>query len=479
MSEKNGSEAPKKGGSKKGIKSSKKLDIDEVVMLTIDPENLPPKAKFHSFENFYHQELIIKKKVICFKRARYILEDERSILAPLPPEIEGHFGNGVKTFIVQQSQVCNVSENKIKSSLSDMGIDISEGKVHEILMESTKKLESEYNNIAEEGFKSEQLKTDDTGARFEKKNWFTTVIQNEFFAYFKTTPTKSRKNFLLILQQSKTQYALNKFAYDYLRSTIKSSKQENIISKLEKHDGKTFETLNDWEKFLDSIKINKLTTGKQILRYLEEAALLGGVANSGVNLEAVLTSDNARQFKKIFGVHALCWVHMIRSISKIIPGNKEEIEELDRILDQVWTFYKNLKDYQETPDNQKISELEKKFDEIFGQSVQSQKLLEALNSFKEYKKELLCILKYPKTPLHNNSSESDIRPAVIKRKISGPTRSVWGRLARDIWLTIVKTCRKLGISPWVYIADRLSHNPQMMSLSEIIHQRVIAQQLPP
>lgn len=467
---------PKRGGSKSGIKSSKKLVVDNTITIIIEQDKLPKGAKLHGYENFYHQELIIKKQITCFRRARYTLLDGRSVLAPLPPEIQDSFGNNLKNFIVQQYHVCNVPENKIRDQLDDIGIDISEGKIHNILMKSAEKLQAEAENIFKEGLKSKQLRTDDTYARYEKQNWFTTVIQNEFFAYFKTTASKSRKNFLHILQQFKIQYALNESAYCYMR-TMKT--KSDIIENLLKYENKTFKSLDAWEEFLNSVGINKRNTGKKTLQCLEEAALLGGVANSGVNLDAVLTSDNAPQFKKIFLLHALCWIHMIRSISKIVPVGEAEIIETERVLDQIWKFYQKLKDYQDNPSAEQITELDNEFDTIFGQTIKSQELLEGLCSFKKYKDGLLCVLKHSETPLHNNSSESDIRPAVIKRKISGPTRSPQGRDARDTGLTIVKTCRKLKISPWTYIADRLNHKSTLLPLAELIHQRVIAERSPP
>lgn len=55
-----------------------------------------------------------------------------------------------------------------------------------------------------------------------------------------------------------------------------------------------------------------------------------------------------------------------------------------------------------------------------------------------------------------NSSENDIRCQVTKRKVSGGTRSDIGRDCRDAFLSLAKTCDKLGISFWDYLGNRLS-----------------------
>lgn len=65
------------------------------------------------------------------------------------------------------------------------------------------------------------------------------------------------------------------------------------------------------------------------------------------------------------------------------------------------------------------------------------------------------MLEHPETPLHTNASENDLRSLVTKRKISGSTMSRDGRVARDPMLGLMKTCRKLGLSFYHYLGDRL------------------------
>ncbi|MCC6002271.1 MAG: hypothetical protein JJU19_15635 [Pararhodobacter sp.] len=54
-----------------------------------------------------------------------------------------------------------------------------------------------------------------------------------------------------------------------------------------------------------------------------------------------------------------------------------------------------------------------------------------------------------------NASENDLRACVTKRRISGGTMSADGRQARDVMLGLMRTCRKLGISFFAYLDDRL------------------------
>ena len=65
------------------------------------------------------------------------------------------------------------------------------------------------------------------------------------------------------------------------------------------------------------------------------------------------------------------------------------------------------------------------------------------------------MLARPAILLHTNASENDLRAHVTKRKISGGTQSEASRVARDVLLGLLKTCRKLGVSFFAYLGHRL------------------------
>ena len=92
----------------------------------------------------------------------------------------------------------------------------------------------------------------------------------------------------------------------------------------------------------------------------------------------------------------------------------------------------------------------------------------ALQRIANNKEELLLVLDRPDIPLHNNLSERDIREYVKKRKISGGTRSEDGRRSRDTFISLKKTCRKLGLSFWNYLYDRVSKAGKIAPLPDLI-----------
>ena len=97
----------------------------------------------------------------------------------------------------------------------------------------------------------------------------------------------------------------------------------------------------------------------------------------------------------------------------------------------------------------------------------------ALARLANNKIELLRVLDRPNLPLHNNLSEQDIREYVIKRKISGSTRSDAGRQCRDTFASLKKTCRKQGINFWSYLMDRLTLKNNIPYLPNLVRETTL------
>ena len=127
----------------------------------------------------------------------------------------------------------------------------------------------------------------------------------------------------------------------------------------------------------------------------------------------------------------------------------------------IWWFYADLKAWKRDPCPRRAAALRARFDRIFKRRTGYMTLDRLLARLHRRKPELLRVLQHPvdplrgSTPLHTNGSENDIRACVTKRKISGGTMSKAGRTARDVMLGLMKTCRKLGVSFFRYLGDRL------------------------
>jgi hypothetical protein len=222
-----------------------------------------------------------------------------------------------------------------------------------------------------------------------------------------------------------------------------------------------------WKGYLETLTI----TAPQAVRLVTEAALIGSSIEHGISPELIILSDGAPQF--VLFVHALCWIHMERRLRRLVGETPQQAQEITRLRYQLWAYYQALKLYRQSPSQTDKQTFSRCFDAIFGQEFPDNDALNAvLQTFRDHKQELLRVLDTPVVPLHTNEAESDIREGVIRRKISGSTRSESGRRARDTFMGLKKTCRKLGLSFWQYLTSRLKRDHSIPFLPDVIHQKV-------
>jgi len=342
---------------------------------------------------------------------------------------------------------------------------ISEGQISAILLNSAQELSHEKEQILSEGRKSNHLHADDTGGRHKAINGFSTIIGNEFFSYLKSTASKSRDNFLKILNgKDKLLYIIDDYAIAYV-AECKLGKE--TFDWLNLHKNTTY-TEQEFDLF-----INGRVLAKAEKRFITEACLLAGCIANGLPEDIVILSDNAGQFDLKIITHALCWIHAERALKRIVPINEQEAADLETMLDHIWHYYDELKNYKKNPSDEMKNHLDKKFDEIMSTPTNGFLIAPVLKKFRDNKRKLLVVLENPNIPIQNNLAESDLRHTVIQRKISGGTRSDLGRLSRDVFVSLFKTCQKNNISPLSFLMDRLTKKGLIPSLGEIVKQRII------
>ena len=91
------------------------------------------------------------------------------------------------------------------------------------------------------------------------------------------------------------------------------------------------------------------------------------------------------------------------------------------------------------------------------------------------KEALLLVLKHPELPLHNNESELGARVEKRRQDVSLQTKSEKGTDAKDAFLTVTQTAKKLGVNAYRYIYDRISKKFSMPSLADLIIQNFLPQ----
>jgi len=453
----------KRPGSAKRHKT-KSLEIHDTIK--VPPENLPSGSTFKGYNDFVVQGLEMKPFNIRYRLERWEAPDGRTLTGKLPAELNGtHFDINLKRFILYQYYHGHVTQPILLEQLHDLGFDISAGQLSNIITENHDAFHDEKDAILNIGLSvSTHINVDDTTARHEGKNGYCTHIGNELFATFHSTDSKSRINFLKLLQASRTDYIINASALSYM---ISQGLPKDPLTLVTTQLMTVCEDDIEWYELLKSLGIEK----PRHIRIVTEGALIGSLIEHGFNTDMVIVSDDAGQFNVL--IHALCWIHAERLINKLIGLTDEQKEAVKSIRSDIWELYASLKSFKEQPDARKKDDIGAKFDKIFTQKTCFASLNNALKRIYRNKSELLRVLDFPNLPLHNNTSENDIRDYVKRRKVSGSTRNDIGRRCRDTFTSLKKTCRKLNVSFWDYLKDRLSGLNEIPYLSDLIIKKAL------
>jgi hypothetical protein len=453
----------KRPGSKKRHKTAE-LKIHKTK--PIEPEHLPDGSEFKCYRDFVVQDIVIEPCNTRFRLKVYETPGGGYVIGKLPAYLNNeHFGPTLISFILYQYYHCHVTQPLLLEQLDELGIDISKGKLNNIIIENKDRYHQEKDRILAVGLQvSSYINVDDTGARHQGNNGYCTHIGNQYFSWFESTESKSRINFLKLLRAGYSDFAINMDAICYMQS---NKLPQKALWPIIEHSDMIFANDGQWNDFLAENGIVK----DRHVRIATEGVLIGSIIDHGISEHLVIVSDDAGQFNVL--LHALCWIHANRAIDKIIPFTDQAKKDLKTVKDQIWHLYDGLKQYKEKPRAADKRRLEKFFDEIFTQKTASATLNAALGRIYNNKSELLLVLERPDIPLHNNGAENAIREYVKKRKISGSTRSENGRRCRDTFTSLKKTCRKLDVSFWQYLKDRIEKIGLIPDLSDLIRQRAL------
>jgi hypothetical protein len=455
---------------KRGKKLKKEnLEIDEKIEVDVDKEDLPKDANFIGRRTIIIQEMIIKRRNIEFTINRYwSAELGKVIEGKVPEEFKGsEFGPQLRSFILYQFYKNRVPHQKIIEMLSDWGIEISKGTVCNILNNSTNEAFKEDLISARNAAlkKCTQAHIDDTGAKVNGIKAYTFGVSNKYFTSYTTGFEKNRWAGAGALLGGNQGFLISQDTISFIAKKLKKPPITIFFSKLK---SETIYTREELEKLFED-PVFKIITKKQI--DIVRTACAIGATRSKTALAPVkfLISDDAPNFVDLVKNHQLCWVHEIRKYKLCEVYKRIESETLEKLLKQWRAFYKLMKRFKNNQTRELRMKVRAEFDRICSIQTLVKPLDQQLSRTKANRKELLLFLKYPQLPLHNNMAEIDIRERVIKRKISMQNRSLEGMQAWDLMLSLASTCRKLKLSFWNYLEDRVSMRESIPYLGKIIN----------
>src|SRR6202789_2263448 len=127
---------------------------------------IPPGSRFKGYQSFLVQDLVISVQATRYQRERWVTPDGRTILAPLPEGVEGHFGPELRRFVLMQYHQGQSTLPRLLAMLRSVGVSISKRQLQRLLTEKHEGFIAEAQNVLRAGLETSSWVTvDDTGAR--------------------------------------------------------------------------------------------------------------------------------------------------------------------------------------------------------------------------------------------------------------------------------------------------------------------------
>lgn len=192
------------------------------------------------------------------------------------------------------------------------------------------------------------------------------------------------------------------------------------------------------------------------LRYFVVGSRRGAMVEEvlGEDCQAVLVTDFYAAYDHYPGLHQRCWVHLLRDIHALREAHPAD-PAVQTWARQVQALYRQAKAVAQSGPPVHLSAGEQRvwrrlkrrgFEQALSAvcqpcaapgTVAPHRVL--CQRVQKYLPELFTFLADPRVPADNNAAERAVRPVVIRRKISGGTRSAQGTLTRTALWTLTDT----------------------------------------
>ena len=458
---------------RKGPKRDR-IHIDREAILTVDPAGLPTDAEFKGYEDVVVQDVRFETDNILFHKEKYYSPSAgQTYLAEMPCGYSGQFGPGLKALALVEYYACNVAEPKLLDLLRSIGVVISAGALSNLLIKHQEGFHAEKAAVYAAGLRSSPWQhLDQTSTRVDGVNQQCHVVCNPLYTAFFTTASKDRLSVLDVLRNLAARtFRLNAEAFELLHGL---GVAQRVLAQLQALPQEQTFSETELTALLDQQRPPIIPLQRQHI--LEATAIAAYHAQLEFPVIQLLLCDDAPQFNWLTAELSLCWVHEGRHYKKLTPCVAHHQQLLAEFLTQFWDFYDQLLAYRQQPSAAEKARLAAEFDTLFATTTGYEALDARIAKTRLKKASLLLVLEHPEIPLHNNPAELAARQRVRKRDVSFGPQTDDGAKAWDTFQTLTGTAKKLGVSIYHYIRDRVSQAYELPSLADLITER--AQQHP-
>ena len=183
----------------------------------------------------------------------------------------------------------------------------------------------------------------------------------------------------------------------------------------------------------------------------------------GEMFPGVMVVDGWGAYLSIISEQQSCMAHLLRKIRKFNAKFPE--------LQDIATFYVKFrriirdgerlqglrKEYGEEKFHRRLARLENRLEELLRWPNPDNVLGNIIDKVRRQQPRILTFVRHPGVPCHNNFAEYLIRIGVLKRKISGGSKSEGGAKAYAVLLSLHTTCKLRKIPFMSFLKESLKH----------------------